>query len=362
MSCNRHGFDGRYSVRDAAPRGLEGASGALPRLAEIRKGFGRHDVSGVRAHSTAGILTLGAGTRGEGSSHVQDMRFRGYDGAGHAVQFRRMDARPAPVVPARQAGQPDQSASTGHGADDGLTPQRGLYRQVQVSAPIPTPIVGLTIDATLTGRYTRSQDNGRDCVEANGAVRLALRHTVLFFDLSVFLQGSLSFKVVGTDDWDTAFNRAFEDVSRWLAARELADLPARSREVAEAYQQFEDTVRAQIGSLRGKSGPDRLAGLSREDRPRLGFDNALAEIVDARNDLIDNVTGIFSDMSGSIRGNAVYPGTDWIHRAIRAHLAGDEVSDEQLTTIRVLLTREASSRRRRVAAALTGTPAVANDP
>jgi hypothetical protein len=304
----------------------------------------------VRGESAEDMLSRGPGG-GSGSAGVQYLQFSGHDQHGQAVQF---DGPGGGQLPTGQA-------TPAQDQDQGVGFQAGEYTQVQLQARIPTPIAGLTINVTLTGKYTAGNERGADFIEAEGVARVALSYQLLFLNLSVFLQGGLKFKVRNTTDWQAAFDAAFEDISHWVAARELANLPAKKQDVAARYTEFRNAVFLQIGTIRRQSGSERYEQLRRENRPLLWFNNALANIVDARNSLVNNVTNIFSDMDGSINGNEIYPGTDWINQQIQSHLADHDVSGEELNVIRDALLGESDRRKSQVTTAMDSIPALSNN-
>ena len=310
----------------------------------------------VQGKSAEDLLTRGPGggsgpaASGSGPS-VQHLQFRGEDGAGRAVQFD--DPPGGGTAPANAQGQ---------GQDQGPGLVTGEYTQVQLQASIPTPIAGLRVEVTITGKYATGSERGTSFIEAEGTVRVALSYRLLFLNLSVYLQGGLKFKVQNTEDWQTAFNAAFEDISHWVAARELADLPGKKREVQQEYSTFETAVYAAIGSLRGESGSDRAEELGEESRPVLWWNSQLANLVDARNELVENVREIFSDMNGSIVGNQVYPSTTWMRDQITPHLDHNYITDNELSAVRNAYIREASSRKTTIGGHMDAIPAISNNP
>lgn len=294
----------------------------------------------------------GGGESGGGGRSVQHLQFRGHDGAGRAVQFNGPGTTPTTPATPTTAGQGQQGAGF----------IAGEYTQVQLSARIPTPIAGLTVEISITGKYTRGQERGRSFVEAEGVVRVSLGYRLLFLNLSVFLQGGLKFKVQNTDDWQGAFNAAFEDISHWVAARELANLPAKKREVQGLYDAFNMSVFGEIGGLRGSSAGDRHTELSQENRPVLWWNSRLANLIDARNTLVDNVRNVFSDMNGSIVGDEVYPSTTWMRDQIQPHLNQAAVTDDELSAIRDALVNESDRRKTTIGGQMDRIPALSNNP
>lgn len=306
----------------------------------------------VQGRSAEALLSQGPGGAPAGAQpSVQRLQFTGQDGGGRAVQFNGPTG--APATPATTQA-PTQNQGVGF--------QAGEYTQVQLSARIPTPIAGLTIEVTITGKYTRGTERGRNFVEAEGVVRVALGYRLLFLNLSVFLQGGLKFKVQNTEDWRTAFNSAFEDISRWVAARELADLPAKRRDVQRLYEGFNQSVYAEIGGLRSSSAADRHGQLSEESRPLLWWNTSLANIVDARNSLVESVRDIFSDMNGTVTGDEVFPGTTWIRNQVQPYLGRGAVDDAGLSGIRDALINESSRRSTTIGGQMDRIPALRNNP
>lgn len=313
----------------------------------------------VQGKSAEDLLSQGAGGGGSsgeatagGGRSVQHLQFRGHDGAGRAVQFDGPGTTPTTPAAPTTAGQGQQGAGF----------IAGEYTQVQLSARIPTPIAGLSVEISITGKYTRGQERGRSFVEAEGVVRVSLGYRLLFLNLSVFLQGGLKFKVQNTEDWQGAFNAAFEDISHWVAARELANLPAKKAEVQGLYDAYNMSVFGEIGGLRGSSAGDRHTELSQENRPVLWWNSRLANLIDARNTLVNSVRGVFSDMNGSIVGDEVYPSTTWMRDQIQPHLNQAAVTDDELSAIRDALVNESNRRKTTIGGQMDRIPALSNNP
>ena len=237
--------------------------------------------------------------------------------------------------------------------------QAGVYTKVELSLSIPTTVPGLTVDVTISGKYTESNEGGTNYIEAEGLVRIAITYKVLFLTLSVFGQGSLKFKVK-TNNFNDAMAKGFEDVSHWFAARELADLPARKSEIVDEYSDFEKEITSLCAGLMGDSPSERVSELDHIDDGI--WDNALKNIIDARSELVENVREIFQDMDGDINGAEIYPSTTWIRDQLVAHLADSQVSSQELTRFWVTLLQESKTRRQAASDALFEIPAVDNNP
>jgi hypothetical protein len=83
------------AVHAAAVRGTQGPGGPLPHLGEIQKSFGRHDVTGVRAHTGAAATQASTAMGAEAFAFGNEVAFAGTPGlrvaaheAAHAVQQR----------------------------------------------------------------------------------------------------------------------------------------------------------------------------------------------------------------------------------------------------------------------------------
>lgn len=341
------------SVADAVVRGesaealLDTGPGAGPGASQSAPATQRKSESGQNQSQNQSQNQKQAGS--SSSPTMDSLQFKGRNQVGDAVQFDNNGSTPAP------SGQQAPSS--------GPTLQAGQYTQVQVAANIPIAAApGLSIGVSLTGKYTQGTEGSNQFVEAEGVVRLSLSYRLLFLNLSVFLQGSLKFKVRGTTDWNTAFNKACEDVSHWVAARELANLPAKKQQVIGKYNTFDRSIRSQISTLRRESGRERYDQLRQESRPLLWWNNALANMVDARNTLVNDVRDIFSDMEGSINGNEVYPGTSWMRQQIRAHLDHQNIAGSELNAIRDALINESRQRKTNATTQMDNIPAIRNDP
>ena len=83
------------AVHEAARAGVEGAGGRLPYLDRIQAAFGRHDVTGVRAHTGAAAARAATAIGAEAYATGDDVAFRGSPSlhtaaheAAHVVQQR----------------------------------------------------------------------------------------------------------------------------------------------------------------------------------------------------------------------------------------------------------------------------------
>ena len=409
-------------VHGVAAQGVAGASAALPYLQRIQSSFGPHDVSGVQASlggpAAAATRTLGATAYATGervafetgspslhtaaheAAHVVQQRAGvsldggvgqagdAYERNADAVADRVVQGRPATDLlgPApgigegtavqRQAVQMDgprtegpattpatpgpETPATEAAPPEGVGLEAGTQVEVALSARIPTAVPGLSVNVSIEGSYEQGIDRGRHYVQAEGVARLSLTYDLLFLDLSVFLQGALEFKAYTEGGWREAFNLAFEDISHWVAARELADLPAKKQAVSGAYDAFEAEVRDLFASTMNDSPSERAAQVGHAESG-LFSDNVLQNVVDARSSLVGTVRGIFQDMDGHINGGSVYPGAAWIEAQAQPYLAGG-VSRTELVALRDALIQASLDRHRTVSSRMDAIPAIANNP
>ncbi len=421
------GAIGADDAHRIAGQGVSGSGGALPHGEAIQAAFGRHDISNVQAHvggrAADASAALGASAYATGqdvafaqnpdlhtaaheAAHVvqqrQGVSLKGGVGQEGDVYERHADAVADRVVQGRSAeglldrgpggaggaggvqrrsngeavqfedgpmcgpdGQtvggtsPDQS--TGPGSDLNLV--TGAYTQVNVTARIPIGVPGLTLDVSLTGKYTEGSEGANRFIEAEGVAQISLSYRLLFLRLSVFLRGGLKFKVRNSSGWNAAFNAACEDISHWVAASHLSDLPAKKGEVSDEYDDFIESIRSEFSWIRGDSSSERHGELSTESDGWFN-DSALTNILQARTALIDGVRDVFSDLGAetTVIGSNVYPNPTWIVSQVNAHSEGETISRTQFYALRDRLIAEANGKNTQMQASMDNVPALANNP